>query len=114
MSANLNEIFNAASPMKKCILGASIAVAGGLVGYIAGSNRSAVPVSASQDVMSNVLCDDYIKLTDEELTMLANIRHDIHQNPELAFNEYRTREIVRDFFTSRGVTAIRDVAKTGL
>ena len=46
--------------------------------------------------------------------MLTKIRHDIHKHPEIAYTEYRTREIVRDFFTSRGVTAIRDVAKTGL
>jgi amidohydrolase len=47
------------------------------------------------------------------LPRLREIRHDIHQHPELGFEEERTQKIVRDWLVEHGYEP-RDSAKTGL
>src|SRR5437773_2154452 len=49
----------------------------------------------------------------ELLPALRKIRHDLHQHPELGFEEKRTQGVVRDWLVSRGYTP-RDCAETGL
>ncbi|MGB1277787.1 MAG: amidohydrolase, partial [Nannocystaceae bacterium] len=44
---------------------------------------------------------------------LTDIRRDIHQHPELGFEEVRTQKLVREWLTQRGY-APRDCAGTGL
>src|SRR5687767_13326846 len=48
-----------------------------------------------------------------EVADLIRIRHDLHQHPELGFQEVRTQQVVRGFLTSLGYRPI-DSAKTGL
>ncbi len=43
----------------------------------------------------------------------VNLRHLLHQNPELAFNEYKTQEILENALKELGITPIK-IAKTGL
>jgi amidohydrolase len=45
---------------------------------------------------------------------LVHIRRDIHANPELAFEETRTAQIVADKLTEWGIEVHRGIAKTGL
>ena len=45
---------------------------------------------------------------------LIHIRRDIHANPELAFEETRTSQIVADKLTEWGIEVHRGIAKTGL
>jgi amidohydrolase len=47
------------------------------------------------------------------LPELIRIRHDLHQHPELGFEEVRTQKLVRDFLVARGYHPV-DSAKTGL
>ena len=49
----------------------------------------------------------------ELLPRLREIRHDIHQHPELGFREERTQALVRRWLTEHGYEP-RDSAKTGL
>ena len=45
--------------------------------------------------------------------LLQEIRHDLHQHPELGFEEVRTQKIVREWLTQHGY-APRTMAETGL
>jgi len=45
---------------------------------------------------------------------LIHIRRDIHANPELAFEETRTSQIVADKLAEWGIEVHRGIAKTGL
>ncbi len=42
------------------------------------------------------------------------LRHKIHQNPELAFNEFKTQELLIKSITALGYTNILKIAKTGV
>ncbi|PLV60246.1 M20 family metallopeptidase [Thermotoga sp. KOL6] len=42
------------------------------------------------------------------------LRHLLHMNPELSFEEYKTKKILREAIEEIGYTSIREVAKTGL
>jgi amidohydrolase len=44
---------------------------------------------------------------------LVRIRHDLHQHPELGFQEVRTQQVIREFLTALGYRPI-DSARTGL
>lgn len=44
----------------------------------------------------------------------SNIRRDIHQHPELSFQEYRTSELVADLMSSYGFEVNKGIAKTGV
>lgn len=55
----------------------------------------------------------YAQDIDRLRAKLVEIRHDIHQHPELGFAEHRTQKLVRDWLSEHGY-APRDCAKTGL
>ena len=43
------------------------------------------------------------KLTAEILAKAIEIRHDIHQHPEIAYEEYRTADVIEAFLTEAGI-----------
>ena len=49
------------------------------------------------------------------ITEILDLRHAIHEEPEIAFTEYKTREKLRKFLESKGATKemFREMAKTG-
>ena len=47
-------------------------------------------------------------------TMLRELRHHIHQHPELAFTEHATAELVANKLTAWGYQVTRDIGQTGL
>lgn len=49
-----------------------------------------------------------------ELETFINLRHDIHQHPELAFDEYRTSDLVTQLLTEWGYKVERNIGTTGL
>ncbi len=54
-------------------------------------------------------------LTDDDIRMLTQFRHDLHQNPELSGREYRTTEKIRAFLSGIPDCEIIDLSvKTGL
>lgn len=53
-------------------------------------------------------------LTDDELTFLTSVRHDLHAHPELGFEEDRTSSIVARLLTEAGLSVHRGLAKTGI
>lgn len=56
-----------------------------------------------------------LKEKNEEIfSEIVNIRRQIHQNPELAFEEYKTSELVFNYLKSLGLTPIKGIAKTGV
>jgi len=50
----------------------------------------------------------------EIMDEVIRIRRDIHKNPELGFNEYRTSSIASDFMKNLGFSVRTNVAKTGV
>lgn len=44
---------------------------------------------------------------------LINIRRDIHENPELGFEEYRTSKIIQEYLKKEGID-FYSVAETGV
>lgn len=49
-----------------------------------------------------------------ELKMLVSLRHDLHANPELGFEEERTSEIVATKLAEAGIAVDRGLGKTGV
>ena len=45
---------------------------------------------------------------------IISTRRDIHQHPELAFNEHRTAKLVAERLKSLGIDVQTDVGKTGV
>lgn len=45
---------------------------------------------------------------------LVSIRHDLHENPEIGFEEERTSEVVATYLRGIGVEVHRGIGKTGL
>lgn len=56
---------------------------------------------------------DFIKEALDIKEELISIRRDIHQNPELGFEEYRTSKIIKDFLTKENIP-FYSVANTGV
>ncbi|CAI0920022.1 Uncharacterized hydrolase YxeP [Serratia entomophila] len=54
------------------------------------------------------------KVIDGYLSQLTAIRHDIHQHPELGFEEFRTSDLVADYLNSWGYEVHRGLAGTGV
>src|SRR5450755_1060854 len=52
--------------------------------------------------MSNTFSDELPALLDEVNESMVDIRHDLHAHPELAFQEHRTTQIVRDRLVDLG------------
>ena len=49
-----------------------------------------------------------------DIDEFIQIRRDIHQNPELAFNEFRTSDLVAEKLQSWGYQVHRGIGGTGL
>ena len=48
------------------------------------------------------------------LKQICEIRHDLHQHPELGFEEKRTSQVVADYLQScEGIKVYRGFGKTG-
>lgn len=45
---------------------------------------------------------------------IINLRHSIHQNPELAFNEFKTTEIIYDYLSQLNPNYLKKLDRTGL
>lgn len=56
---------------------------------------------------------DFIKEALDIKEELISIRRDIHQNPELGFEEYRTSKVIKDFLTKENIP-FYSVANTGV
>ncbi|HEJ7104188.1 amidohydrolase [Serratia marcescens] len=54
------------------------------------------------------------KIIEGYLPQLTAIRHDIHQHPELGFEEFRTSDLVADYLSSWGYEVHRGLAGTGM
>ncbi len=54
------------------------------------------------------------KVIDGYLSQLTAIRHDIHQHPELGFEEFRTSDLVANYLNSWGYEVHRGLAGTGV
>lgn len=54
--------------------------------------------------------NEYLKIKDE----IVNIRHKIHQNPELSFQEHSTTKLIRNFCTDCGLNIIDIGMPTGV
>lgn len=54
------------------------------------------------------------KVIEGYLPQLTAIRHDIHQHPELGFEEFRTSDLVADYLSSWGYEVHRGLAGTGV
>ncbi len=52
--------------------------------------------------MTRVFADDLTTLLDAANGTMVEIRHDLHAHPELAFQEFRTTQIIRDRLSSLG------------
>ena len=52
--------------------------------------------------------------TDEEATLLVELRRDLHAHPELAWKEIRTQARIEDVLRGAGITNVRRIAETGL
>lgn len=58
---------------------------------------------------------DMLRLTSDDIRILTAFRHDLHQNPELAGEEFRTTEKIREFLcVLPGCQIINIPAETGL
>lgn len=55
-----------------------------------------------------------LKLAEEASPKLVEIRRDLHEHPELGFEEVRTAEIVAGILESLGIEVQRGVSKTGV
>ncbi|MGL5693873.1 MAG: M20 metallopeptidase family protein [Peptostreptococcaceae bacterium] len=53
-------------------------------------------------------------LSEKYLNEVIEIRRDIHKNPELSFNEYRTSELVAKKLEELGIEVTRNIGKTGV
>ena len=56
---------------------------------------------------------DFKKEADLIKDELINIRRDLHEHPELGFEEVRTSKVIKDFLTANGIQYV-EVAKTGI
>ncbi|MBV6658724.1 MAG: M20/M25/M40 family metallo-hydrolase, partial [Devosiaceae bacterium] len=55
-----------------------------------------------------------IEIDADELKMLVDLRHDLHANPELGFEEERTSDIVAAKLAEVGIAVDRGLGKTGV
>ncbi len=56
----------------------------------------------------------YLQYMDENLDELVGIRQDIHQHPELGFEEHRTSDLVAEKLTQWGYSVTRGLGGTGV
>jgi amidohydrolase len=54
------------------------------------------------------------RLTEEHFNTIVDLRRQIHSNPELSFQEFKTASLVSDFLTGIGIPHQTGVARTGV
>lgn len=64
--------------------------------------------------MVNELLEKLLKIRDEYLDKVINIGREIHKNPELGFEEFKTSNLIKDSLESMGINDIKEMAATGL
>ena len=62
----------------------------------------------------NELLEKVLKIRDEYLDKVITIRREIHKNPELGFEEFKTSNLIKDSLESMGINDIKEMAATGL
>ncbi len=64
--------------------------------------------------MGHFIVNDIKKLAEQYRSEWINIRHRLHQHPELSFEEYRTQQFIREQLNKYGITNQQIVANTGV
>lgn len=62
----------------------------------------------------NELLEKVLKIRDEYLDKIIAIRREIHKNPELGFEEFKTSNLIKESLESMGINDIKEMATTGL
>lgn len=62
----------------------------------------------------NYIKENIIKLSSELFPQIVDIRREIHKNPELAFNEYKTSELICKVLADNNISYVDSIAKTGI
>lgn len=62
----------------------------------------------------NELLKKVLKVRDEYLDKVIAIRREIHKNPELGFEEFKTSNLIKESLESMGINDIKETATTGL
>lgn len=62
----------------------------------------------------NDLLEKVLKVRDEYLDKIITIRREIHKNPELGFEEFKTSNLIKKSLESMGINDIEEMATTGL
>lgn len=62
----------------------------------------------------NELLEKVLKVRDEYLDKVIAIRREIHKNPELGFEEFKTSNLIKESLESMGINDIKEMATTGL
>lgn len=62
----------------------------------------------------NDLLEKVLKIRDEYLDKIITIRREIHKNPELGFEEFKTSNLIKKSLESMGINDIEEMATTGL
>lgn len=62
----------------------------------------------------NELLEKVLKVRDEYLDKVIAIRREIHKNPELDFEEFKTSNLIKESLESMGINDIEEMATTGL
>lgn len=62
----------------------------------------------------NDLLEKVIRVRDEHLDKVISVRREIHKNPELGFEEFKTSNLIKKSLESMGIKDIREMATTGL
>lgn len=62
----------------------------------------------------NELLEKVLKIRDEYLDKVITIRREIHKNPELGFEEFKTSNLIKESLESMGINDIKEMATTGL
>ena len=55
-----------------------------------------------------------IQIEDDICAQMLNWRHDIHANPETAFEEHRTSQLVADALINMQIPVVRGLGATGV
>lgn len=62
----------------------------------------------------NDLLKKVLKVRDKYLEQVISIRREIHKNPELGFEEFKTSNLIKESLESIGIRDIKEMATTGL
>ncbi len=62
----------------------------------------------------NDLLKKVLKVRDQYLNQVVSIRREIHKNPELGFEEFKTSKLIKESLEAMEISDIREMATTGL